>query len=74
MDHLAKWKETNLEVAPDLVAAFDDRGLSHDRSRSKQVAIWAYQQGEAAHSHVWLKGKELLLLGPEWRHILLNSA
>jgi HNH endonuclease len=73
-DHLGRWKETNLNDGSELANAFDDRGLSHDQTRSEQVAIWAYQQGEAGHSHVWLKGDELSTLGPGWRAVLLRSA
>jgi hypothetical protein len=72
-DHLERWKEINLNSGSELASAFDDRGLCHDQTRSEQVAIWAYQQGEAANSHVWLKNDELLPLGPEWRGILAGG-
>jgi hypothetical protein len=69
VDHLAKWKETNLDRETDLSEAFGECGLPYDLERSKHVAIWAYQQGEAAGARVWYEGDKFVELGTEWRQI-----
>jgi 5-methylcytosine-specific restriction endonuclease McrA len=73
LKHLSKWKETNLEEAGELTKALTDAGLVQDKSRSRHVAIWAYEQGEAVGSHIWSAGNDLKNLGSEWRRILLNN-
>ena len=69
VDHLAKWKENNLDSETGLAQAFGDRGLPHDLERSKHVAIWAYQQGEAAGARVWYEGNNFVELDSEWKQI-----
>lgn len=73
VDHLARWKDTNLKDRHILAAEFKDAGLAHDAARSEQVTIWAYEQGEAAGAHVWSIADEFVELGPEWKGILLGS-
>lgn len=70
LDHLAKWKESNLDEDGTLTAALGDAGLVQDKLRSRHVAIWAYEQGEAAKSHVWSGGDQLTALTSAWRPIL----
>ena len=72
LDHLLRWKDTNLADRQLLAAQFKDAGLAHDAARSEQVAIWAYEQGEAAGAYVWYEGDEFSALGPEWRRILAH--
>ena len=70
LDHLARWKESNLEETGVLTDALVDAGLVQDKSRSRQIAIWAYEQGEAVKSHVWIEGDHLRSLTGEWRQVL----
>ena len=72
VDHLAKWNENNLDSETGLAQAFGDRGLPHDLERSKHVAIWAYQQGEAAGARVWYEADKFVELGPEWKQIFAD--
>lgn len=72
VDHLSRWKDTNLADRAELAAEFKDAGLAHDAARSEQVTIWAYGQGEAAGVHAWSHGDEFLKLGPEWRNVLIS--
>jgi hypothetical protein len=69
LDHLAKWKETNLDETGILTNALIDAGLVQDKSRSRHIAIWAYEQGEASKSHVWIEGDRLRSLTSDWRNI-----
>ncbi len=71
VDHLAKWNEENLGESGELTDAFVDAGLVQDRVRSKHVAIWAYEQGEASEAHVWMHGHDPRRLRAEWRDILI---
>jgi hypothetical protein len=72
LDHLARWKETNLGSSEELTSAFTAAGLIHDQQRSQHVATWAYEQGQAAGSHVWSYGRSPERLGDGWRRILVN--
>lgn len=44
-EHLARWRESNLESSSQLDRAFDYNELVHDADRSRHVAAWAYEQG-----------------------------
>jgi hypothetical protein len=70
VDHLAKWNADHLENDGALDSALDHDGLVHDKLRSRHIATWAYEQGQAAHSHVWSSNGNLRLLGNGWRKIL----
>jgi hypothetical protein len=72
LDHLERWKETNLDSSNGLTSAFLSAGLAHDQQRSRHVAVWAYEQGEAAGSHVWSLGRSIEQLGEGWRRILMG--
>jgi len=45
-EHLARWRECNLDAPSALEEAFNSSGLVHDVERSRFVAVWAYEQGE----------------------------
>ena len=68
--HLAKWNEEHLGESGELTNAFVDAGLVQDKVRSRHVAIWAYEQGEATGAHVWMQGHDPRMLKAEWRNIL----
>jgi len=65
-EHLCKWAETNLSGS-ELSERFDAAGVIHDAERSRQIALWAYEQGEQGGSFVWVAGKQFLPLTPDWR-------
>lgn len=70
VEHLAKWNEDNLRDSGELTNAFVDAGLVQDKDRSRHVAIWAYEQGEASGAHVWAHKNEPRRLRAEWRNVL----
>jgi hypothetical protein len=72
LDHLAKWKATNLSESDVLTTALINDGLVQDKLRSRHIAIWAYEQGEAAKSHVWSESDRLRRLTSDWRRIMQN--
>lgn len=66
-DHLARWREHNLESSSVLGSIFDSKGLVHDAKRSRFVAIWAYEQGEQSKAHTWLSRDNYTALDGSWR-------
>ena len=44
--------------------------LLYDEERTRAVAWWAYEQGEAAGAHVWIRDGELAQLDFSWRGVL----
>lgn len=69
VEHLAKWKENNIDEPDALSGTFAEAGLAHDKTRSTHVTIWAYEQGEAAGGHVWVKGDQVEQLSAAWRRV-----
>jgi hypothetical protein len=41
---------------------FDSLALPHDNERSRAIAWWAYEQGEAAGAHAWIDDDRLMRL------------
>ncbi len=72
--HLQRWAEQNLDHGEALSGFFADAKLPHDIHRSRQVAVWAYEQGERSSAHVWLRGKDVGVLAPEWRNAIISVA
>lgn len=68
--HLRRWREQNLDDGDSLAARFSQANLASDRERSRRIALWAYEQGEAGGAHAWLAGDELRPLGPDWRRAM----
>jgi hypothetical protein len=69
-DHLVHWREQNLDRADELADVLRDAGLSNDASRSQFIARWAYEQGENAGAHVWLRRGALTRLDGSWRRAM----
>ena len=46
VEHLAEWKEMNIDDTGALSEAFTDAGFSHDRVRSAHVAHITYEQSK----------------------------
>lgn len=68
-DHLAHWREQNLQHGGDLGCALTGAGLIHDLRRSEFIARWAYEQGETSGAHAWLRADEIYPLDGSWRHV-----
>jgi len=71
-DHLARWRECNLEGSAELNSIFDSNGLAHDAKRSRFVAVWAYEQGQQSKAHTWLSGGNYPALDGSWRDVIEN--
>ena len=68
--HLERWQESHLERATELAQRFDSLALPHDPARSRAIAWWAYEQGEAAGAHAWIDADRFMRLGSSWRDVL----
>ena len=68
--HLERWQESHLERATELAQRFDSLALPHDDARSRAIAWWAYEQGEAAGAHAWIDADRFARLGSSWRDVL----
>lgn len=68
--HVERWRAIHLERATELAERFDQARLPHDAARTRSIARWAYEQGEAAGAHVWVRDNEVEKLGHGWRAAL----
>ena len=68
--HLERWQVSHLERASELAQRFDSLALPHDPERSRAIAWWAYEQGEAAGAHAWIDDERFVRLGSSWRDVL----
>jgi len=68
--HLERWQVSHLERASELAQRFDSLALPHDGSRSRAIAWWAYEQGEAAGAHAWIDADRFVRLDASWRGVL----
>jgi 5-methylcytosine-specific restriction endonuclease McrA len=71
-DHLQRWREQNLDDGEALSQFFSDAKLPHDIYRSRQVSVWAYEQGEMSSAHVWVAGRRLEPLTRTWRELIYD--
>jgi hypothetical protein len=58
-----------LERASELAQRFDSLALPHGE-RSRAIAWWAYEQGEAAGAHAWIDAERFVRLDGSWRGVL----
>ena len=68
--HVERWRRSHLERAAELAERCNAANLLHDAERRSAVAWWAYEQGQAAGAHVWIRGDELVRLEGGWRDAL----
>ena len=68
--HLERWQLSHLERARELGERFDSLALPHDPARSRAIAWWAYEQGEAAGAHAWIDAERFVRLDGSWRGVL----
>lgn len=69
-EHLARWREQNLDSAEELGRHFDEAVLRHDAGRTQKIAVWAYQQAELAEANVWVAADRFQRLEAGWRAAL----
>jgi hypothetical protein len=68
--HLERWQRSHVERATELAQRFDSLALPHDGERSRAIAWWAYEQGEAAGAHAWIDADRFVRLDRSWRDVL----
>jgi hypothetical protein len=68
--HLERWHASHLERASELAQRFSSLALPHDGERSRAIAWWAYEQGEAAGAHAWIDADRFVRLSSSWRDVL----
>ena len=68
--HLERWQVSHLERASELAQRFSALALPHDGERSRAIACWAYEQGEAAGAHAWIDAERFVRLDSSWRDVL----
>jgi hypothetical protein len=68
--HLERWHSSHLERETELAQRFDALALPHDAERSRAIAWWAYEQGEAAGAHAWIDADRFVRLDFSWRDVL----
>lgn len=68
--HLSRWCERNVKYGGELSAAFRERNVIYDLDVSWRVTSWAYEQAQRVGSFVWVEGRELVALTPDWRNLL----
>ena len=68
--HIESWRRSNLERARELAQRFSAAKLPHDTERTRAVVWWAYEQGEAAGAHAWIRDDSLVRLDSSWREAL----
>jgi len=68
--HLENWYRSNVDKADELAQRLDAAKLLHDEERTCAIAWWAYEQGEAAGAHAWVRDGELSQLDSSWRGVL----
>jgi hypothetical protein len=67
--HLASWCDRNVEAGSLLADRFDEKGLLHDLTASRQITAWAYRQAQESEAQVWLQGDLLDSLDPKWQEL-----
>lgn len=72
--HLERWQASHIERGDELSQRFDEHRLPHDLDRVRAIIWWAYEQGEQAGAHVWLREKDLERLRPGWRALINEGA
>ena len=68
--HIERWRVQNLDEGHGLGMLFREAGLLHDVGRSKLVAHWAYQQGCAGKTQLWVRKDEFEECDNRWRTAL----
>ena len=72
--HVERWYVSNIERADELAERCAAVSLAHDVARTRAVAWWAYEQGERAGAHAWIRGDEVERLGRGWRGVFEGVA
>ena len=70
LKRLESWRRSNLERARELAQRFSAAKLPHDTERTRAVVWRAYEQGEAAGAHAWIRDDRFARLDSSWREAL----
>jgi hypothetical protein len=65
--HVESWYQSHIERADELTERCVATQLPYDLERTRAVAWWAYEQGERAGAHAWIRANEFERLGGSWR-------
>jgi len=72
--HLERWRDQNLDEGRALAQLFQENGLSHDLERTQLIAQWAYNQGQASGTRLWIRHGEFEPCDYRWRQALGESS
>jgi hypothetical protein len=72
--HIESWHRSHVERAAELAQRFDAAKLPHDIERTRAVVSWAYEQGEVAGAHVWMRDDQFERLDSRWRDAFGGAA
>jgi hypothetical protein len=65
--HIERWYRGNMERADELAQRFEAAKLLYDGERTRAIVLWAYEQGEAAGAHAWIRDDSFERLDSSWR-------
>jgi 5-methylcytosine-specific restriction endonuclease McrA len=68
--HLERWVERNVVHGDAINDWLQKMRLTADVSSSHHVAQWAYSQTDRSRGQVWVSGRMLVPLAPQWRSLL----
>ena len=68
--HIERWRVQNLDEGHRLARRFDEAGLLNDLERSTLIARWAYQQGQASKTQLWVRKGEFEDCDYRWQAAL----
>jgi 5-methylcytosine-specific restriction endonuclease McrA len=71
--HLERWVERNEVQRSDLTAWLRSMKIDVNLGASRHVARWAYAQTERACGQVWVSGRLLVPLAPDWHRLLAEA-
>lgn len=70
IDHLERWRLRNLDEGRALARQFQGAELGHDLNRTRLIAQWAYQQGQANGAQLWIRDGEFEPCDYRWQLVL----
>jgi len=65
--HLTRWIERNDRDGAALANLFDEKRVLHDKDTTLRVADWAYESTARASGMVWIEGRNMRPLDPDFR-------
>lgn len=68
--HIERWRIQNLDEGQTLARQFDKAGLAQDLERTHLIARWAYEQGQASQTRLWVEKREFEPFDYRWQAAL----